>query len=331
MVEHRCVLICGEVTEQKQIAHITLELLGIGRKLADELGEELLAAVVGSDVSKIADETIYFGADKVYVVDDPLLKEYNGDCYVTVLERLCGEVKPDIILMGQTPIGIDLAPRLSFRLKTRLTTDCIDLGIDPETKLLLLTKPVYGGNALAVYVSETKPQMATVRSKTMTALARDDSRKGKVIQFDPEIDAFLIRTELIEKVEEEWKGVKLEDADVVVSGGRGIGGPDGFRRIEELAKLLGGATGASRPPCDAGWVTSTHQVGLTGRIVTPNLYIAVGISGASQHLAGMSESKKIVAINKDPGANIFKVAHYGVIGDYREVLPAFTEKVRELK
>jgi electron transfer flavoprotein alpha subunit len=226
---------------------------------------------------------------------------------------------------------MDLAPRLSFRLETGLTTDCVDLSIDPASKLLLQTKPVYGGNALAVYVCETRPQMVTVRSKMMSPLDRDDSRKGEVIAFDPKIDDSLIRTEVIERVKEETEWVKLEDADVVVSGGRGIGDPSGFKQIEELARLLGGAIGASRPPCDLKWVPSTHQVGLTGKIVIPDLYIAVGISGASQHLAGMSESKRIVAINEDQKANIFDVAHYGVVGDYREVLPSFIKKVSELK
>ncbi len=329
MDEYRGVLVFCEVEEN--IAPITLELLQVGRKLADDLGVELLTVVLGSDIKRIADELVYFGPDKVYVIDDPLLKSYNGDACTTVLERLCEALNPDIILFGQTSVGRDLAPRLSFRLKTRLTTDCIDLSIDQDTKLLLQTKPVYGGNALAVYVCEVKPQIVTVRSKTMSPIAYDENRKGEVIEFDTEIDELIIRTTVIEKVKEEATGIKLEDADIIVSGGRGIGGPDGFEQIEELSKLLGGAVGASRPPCDLGWAPSTHQVGLTGKIVTPNLYIAVGISGASQHLAGMSESKRIVAINKDSKANIFKVAHYGVVGDYKDILPAFIKKLGELK
>ncbi|MDY6965644.1 MAG: electron transfer flavoprotein subunit alpha/FixB family protein [Halobacteriota archaeon] len=329
LTEYSGVLVFCEVAGE--ITPITLELLGIGRKLAYELGEELIAAVLGNNLSEIADEMIHYGADKAYVIDDPLLERYDGNCYAKVLERLSEQVKPDIILMGQTSIGRDLAPRLSFRLKTRLTTDCIDLSIDTESKLLLQTKPVYGGNAIAVYRSEVKPQIVTVRSRTMSPLAFDETRNGEVITFDAGIDDSLIGTKVLEKVKEDQAGIKLEDADIVVSGGRGIGGPEGFEQIEKLAKLLGGAIGASRPPCDLGWVPSTNQVGLTGKIVIPNLYIAVGISGASQHLAGMSESKKIVAINKDPGANIFKVAHYGVVGDYNEVLPAFLKKLEEIR
>ena len=336
MVEQNCVLVFCELTDQekeeeKDIAPITLELLGVGRKLADELEKELVSVVLGSNVQKIANEAIYFGADRAYVIDNPLLESYNCDAYVTVIEKLCEEVKPVIILLGQTSIGRDLAPRLSFRLKTRLATDCIDLSIDKETRLLNQTKPVYGGNALAVYACELKPQIATVRSKMMSPLARDESRKGEVIALKTEIDEAVVRTRVIEKVKEDQAGIKLEDADIVVSGGRGIGGPEGFKQIEELAKLLGGAIGASRPPCDIGWAPSTNQVGLTGKIVIPNLYIAVGISGASQHLAGMSESKTIVAINKDFRANIFKVAHYGVVGDYKEILPAFIKKLEEIK
>jgi len=330
MVEQKGVLVCAEVTDQGRISPITLELLGIGRKLADDLGSKLSAVIMGSEIGNIAEELIFFGADNVYLVDNPLLKEYQTDPYVTALQRLSKYVTPDIIVIGQTSIGQDLAPRLAFRLKTRLTTDCINLDIDPETKLLFQTKPVYGGNVLAVYACETKPQMATVRARAMSPSGRDDSRRGKVIPFDSKIDASLLKTEVVKRVKEEAKGVKLEDADIVVSGGRGIGGPDGFKQIDDLAKLLGGAVGASRPPCDMGWVSSTCQVGLTGKIVAPNLYIAISISGTSQHFAGMLGSKNIVAINKDPEANIFKVADIGIIGDYRKVLPAFIENLRKI-
>ena len=233
--------------------------------------------------------------------------------------------------MGQTSMGRDLAPRLAFRLGTGLTTDCLELSIDPDTKLMLQTKPVYGGNALSIVVcEETRPQMATVRPKSMDPLGRDDSRKGEVITFDAGLDESIIRVKFIEKVEEEVVGVKLEDADVVVVGGRGMGGPEPFAQLEELAKLLGGAVGASRPPCDSGWVPTTWQVGLTGKMVTPTLYIGVALSGASQHLAGCSGSKTMVAINKDPEANIFKVCQFGIVGDYKKVLPPFVDKVKEL-
>jgi len=233
--------------------------------------------------------------------------------------------------MGQNAMGRDLAPRLAFRLGTGLTTDCLELRIDPDTKLMVQTKPVYGGNALAEVVCEqTRPQMATVRPKCMEPLQRDDSRKGDVVAFDAGLDASMIKVKWLNKVKEEVEGVKLEDAEVVVVGGRGMGGPEAFAQLHELAKMLGGAVGATRPPCDSGWVPTTSQVGLTGKLVTPTLYIGVALSGASQHLAGCSGSKNMIAINKDPDANIFKVCQYGVVGDYRKVLPPFIQKVKEL-
>ncbi|MFC1963285.1 electron transfer flavoprotein subunit alpha/FixB family protein [Chloroflexota bacterium] len=327
MADNKGVLICGECVDGKQTA-ITQELLGIGRELADNLGEELAAVLIGE---KIADptEAIAFGADKVYVVENPLLKDYQTDSYVTALEKLCKEMKPSILLLGQTSMGRDLAPRLAFRLDTGLTTDCLSLSIDPESKLMVQTKPVYGGNAQAQLVCEgTQPQMATVRAKCGSPLERDDSRKGEVVAFDASIDASMLRIKVLEKVKEEVVGIKLEDAKVVVCGGRGVG--ESFAPIDELAKLLGGAVGATRPPCDSGWVPSTIQVGLTGKIVTPDFYIGIALSGSSQHLAGCSGSKVMVCINKDPEANIFKVCQYGVVGDYKKLLPPFTEKVKEL-
>jgi len=318
-----------EIAEGK-LAAIATELLGCGRKLADELGEELSAALVGSEVSGLAQEAIAFGADKAYVVDDALLKEYETDAYVSVMEKVVKEAMPQIILMGQTNVGRDLAPRLAFRLETAASLDCVELAIDPDSKLLQLTKPVYGGNARAIFTAESYPQIATVRAKTMTPLEKDDSRKGEVVTVDAGLDASAIRTKVLETVVEEVAGIKLEDADVVVTGGRGIGGPEGFQDLEELAKLLKAAVGASRPPCDNGWVPDTMQVGLTGKIVSPDLYIAIALSGSSQHLAGCSGSKNIVAVNRDPEANIFKEASYGVVGDWKKIIPAFTEKVKEL-
>lgn len=324
------VMICGEVLEGA-LAPITGELLGGGRKLADELGQELSAVLLGSGLGDLGKQAIALGADKVYVVDDPLLQTYQTDSYVAVMERICRDVEPEVLLMGQTAMGRDLAPRLAFRLGTGVSMDCVELAVDPDTKNVLQTKPVYGGNALAIYVCEsTRPQMATVRAKAMDALEPDDSRQGEIVAVEAGIDESIIKAKVVDTVKEEVTGIKLEDADVVVSGGRGLGGPEPFADIEELAKLLGGAAGASRPPCDNGWVPATMQVGLTGKIVSPTLYIAVGISGASQHLAGCSGSKNIVAINRDPEANIFKVASYGVVGDFKQVLPAFIEKVKEL-
>jgi electron transfer flavoprotein alpha subunit len=211
-----------------------------------------------------------------------------------------------------------------------MITDCVELALDPDSKLLLMTKPVYGGNAHAVFTSEFLPQMATIRAKAMSPIERDDARQGEVITIEADLAPSSVRTELVERVVEVAEGIKIEDAEVVVGGGRGIGGAEGFRQLEELAGILKGAAGASRPPCDNGWVPNSYQVGLTGKIITPDLYLAVGISGASQHISGCSGAKTIVAINKDPEANIFREASYGVVGDWKKVLPAFTAKIKEL-
>ena len=329
MAEYKGVMVYCEVAEGK-LASIATEGLGCGRKLADDLGEELCGVIVGSDVSGFAQEAIAFGADKVYVVDDPLLKDYQTDAYLTVMEKVVKQAMPQVLILGQTTIGRDLAPRLAFRLGTTATLDCIELAIDPDSKRLLQTKPVYGGNARAIFTSETHPQIVTIRTKAMTPSEPDASRKGEVIKIDAGLEPSAIRTKVLDKVVEEVEGIKLEDAEVVVSGGRGIGGPEGFKQLEELAKMLKGAVGASRPPCDNGWVADTLQVGLTGKIVAPELYIAVALSGSSQHMSGCSGSKNIVAINKDPEANIFREARFGVVGDWKKMLPAFTNKVKEL-
>lgn len=329
MAEYKGVMAYGEVAEGK-LASIAAEELGAGRKLADELGQELYAVLLGSGVSGSAQEAIALGADKVYVVDDPLLEDYQTDTHVNVMEKVIKQVMPQVLIMGQTPIGRDLAPRLAFRLETTATLDCIELAIDPESKRLLQTKPVYGGNAQIVVTGESYPQIVTVRTKAMSPLEPDNSRQGEIINIDAGIDPSAIRTRVLEKVAEEIEGIKLEDAEVVVAGGRGIGGSEGFGQLEELARALKGAVGASRPPCDNGWVPETHQIGLTGKIVAPELYIAVALSGSSQHMSGCSGCKNIVAINKDPEANIFREARFGVVGDWKKVLPAFTEKVKEL-
>ena len=329
MAEYEGVMIYGEVTEGK-LAAITTELLGCGRKLADDLGQELYAVLVGSDISSLAQEAIAFGADKVYLVDAPLLKDYQTDSYVLTLEKVVKQVMPQILILGQTSIGRDLTPRLAFRLETAASMDCIELAIDPNSKLMLQTKPVYGGNAQAIFTCETYPQIATVRVKAMSPLKRDTSRQGEISTIEAGLDPSAIRTKVLEKVTEEVEGIKLEDAAAIVTGGRGIGGAEGFKQLEELAKILNGAVGASRPPCDNGWVPDGWQVGLTGKIVTPDLYIAVALSGSSQHISGCSGSKNIIAINKDPEANIFKEARFGIVGDWKKIIPAFTEKVKEL-
>jgi electron transfer flavoprotein alpha subunit len=275
-------------------------------------------------------EAIEFGADKVYVADHPWLKDYQTDAYVAVMEEVCRELRPNILLFGQTSIGRDLAPRLAFRLKTRLVTDCVDLRIDSQTRLLIRTKPVYGGNAYANFVSEAKPQMATVRAKSMPVAECDASHKGEIITLKVELDSAIIRTKVVSKVQDKsGAGKRLETASVIVSGGRGIGSAQNFALLEELARLLKGAVGATRPACDLGWVPADLQIGMTGRVVAPVLYIGVALSGSSAHLAGCGNAKNVIAINKDPEANIFRVANYGIVGDFKQVLPILIDKCRQ--
>jgi electron transfer flavoprotein alpha subunit len=313
-----------------RILPIAAEGLGIGRKLADNLGQELAAIILGSGIGPLAQQAIAAGADKVYIVDDAQLKDYQPDAYISALEKVIKQVKPQIIIMGQTDTGREIAPRLAFRLGTAVTLDCVDLAIDPESKRLLQTKPVYGGNAQAIITTETDPQIVTIRTKAFAATTPDASRKGEIVNVPAGLDASVIRAKILNKVVEEVAGIKIEDATIVVAGGRGIGNADGFKQLDELAKLLKGAVGASRPPCDSDWVPDTAQIGLTGKIIAPEVYIAIAISGSSQHMSGCSGAKTIIAINKDKEANIFRHARYGVVGDWKKVLPAFTQKLKEL-
>ncbi len=329
MTEYKGVLVIGEKQNGK-LDPVTLELLGGGKKLAQELGSKLSLAIIGHEIYALAKEGIAHGADVVYLVDKPLFKEYQTDAFLKAVQQVLSKASPDIILLGQTSMGRDLAPRLAFRTKVPLATDCLELSIDPQSKNLLLTRPVYGGCARAIFTTELKPQIATVRPKALSALPRDDSRQGKTEEVAVEIDPSSIKAKTLERVKQTQEGIKLEDAEVIVCGGRGMGGPDGFELLKEVAKTIKGAVGASRPPCDSGWVPTSMQIGLTGKIVSPSFYLAVGISGASQHMAGCSGARAIVAINKDPEANIFKEARYGVVGDYKQILPAFLQKVKEL-
>jgi len=329
MSEHTGVLVHCEVADGK-LASIAAELLGAGSRLAAELGQELSAVVIGSDIGGAAKEAIACGAGKVYAVDDAALKDYATEPYLAVMEKVIGQAQPSIILLGQTAAGRDLAPWLAFRLDTGATMDCMALEIDTATKRLLMTRPVYGGNAQAVQSCETDPQIASVRVKAMTPPERDDSRQGEVIDIAAEVDTASFKTKVLERKIEATTGIKLEDARVVVAGGRGIGSADGFKQLEELAGLLHGAVGATRPPCDAKFISDTRQIGITGKIVSPDLYLAVALSGASQHVSGFFSSKVIVAINKDPDANIFKVAHYGIVADWKAALPAFTARLKEV-
>ena len=335
MADYKNILVCGEITDG-ELANITTELLGCGRNFADELNEELICFLASDSVGEASKEAIAFGADKVYTIEDPLLKDYQADAYMQVIEKLIKELSPRIVLIGETSMGRDLSPRLAFRFEAGLTTDCIELAIDPDSKLLLQTRSVFGGIAEAVYTCELMPQIASVRQKTMSPIERDESRSGEVISFDATIDSSKVRTKISDMIKEEITGIQLEDAAVVIGGGRGIGAPEPFTTsLQDLADVFtkGGfpsAVGASRPACDSGWLPASLQVGLTGKIIAPDLYIAIGISGASQHITGVSGSKTVVAINRDPDAYIFKVANFGIVDRYENILPALTEKLQEL-
>jgi len=329
--EYRGVWVFAEQRKGK-VQKVVFELLGEGRKLAETLKVELAAVLLGGEVEAEVGELIARGADKVYLVESPELSFYQDEPYSSVLTQLIREYKPEIVLTGATTIGRALIPRVAVKLETGLTADCTGLAIDEERRLLLQTRPAFGGNIMATIIcAERRPQMATVRHKVFKEAIPDKNRKGEVIRKKFESGVLKSRTRLLETVEEVGSTVNLAEADIIVSGGRGVGGPENFHLIEELAQVLGGAVGASRAAVDSGWIPYSHQVGQTGKTVCPKLYIACGISGAIQHLAGMQSSKCIVAINKDPDAPIFKVANFGIVGDLFEVIPALVKKFREIR
>jgi electron transfer flavoprotein alpha subunit/NAD-dependent dihydropyrimidine dehydrogenase PreA subunit len=309
----------------------TLELLGEGRRLADTLGVELAAVLLGDDVAGLAKELFAHGADRVYLAQDPVLAHYRTGPYTDVLAGLINQHKPEIVLVSATPQGRDLGPRVAARLSAGLTADCTGLDIDEAERLLVQTRPAFGGNLMATIVSRhARPQMATVRPGVMKALERDESRTGELVEIAVHLDERSVVAKIVGIVQQETDGqVNLQDAEVIVSGGRGLGKPEHFALLKELAEALGGAVGASRAAVDAGWIPVYHQVGQTGRTVQPKLYVACGISGAVQHLAGMSSADCIVAINKDPLAPIHNVATYSIVGDLFEIVPALTKKLRE--
>ena len=324
------ILVFGELADG-ELQSITGELLAVGRRLDQALGEGVGVALLGADPGGAANAAIAQGADNVYVVKSPVLSEPQIDAYLAAFEQVCRQVEPSVVLVGRTPAARDIAPRLAFRLGVGMAQDCVEVDVDPDTRRITATRPVYGGSALAkVTFPEANPQVVVVRGKVYEPLQPDASRTGEVVEIDAGLDESVIKARLVETVKSESQGVRLEDAPVVVGGGRGLGGPEPFEMLEELAKLLSGAVGASRAVCDAGWLDHGYQVGLTGKTITPDLYITVGISGASQHMAGCSGAKNIVAINRDAEANIFKSASYGVVGDWKNVLPSFLETVREL-
>ncbi|NLY75537.1 MAG: electron transfer flavoprotein subunit alpha [Firmicutes bacterium] len=318
--------------EQREgkLANVTKELLGEGRKLADELKEPLAAVLLGKGIGELAQGLIAHGADKVYLADAPELEYFLEDSYTQVIVDLVKKERPNIILLGATAIGRSLAPKVAARLETGLTADCTGLEVDVAEKNLLQTRPAFGGNLMATILCPNhRPQMATVRPKVFKPSAEDPSRTGEVITVDLTKTKWDIRAQVLEVVKETGYVVNLEEANIIVSGGRGLCDPKNFAMVEELARVLGGAVGASRAAVDAGWIPYAHQVGQTGKTVGPKIYFACGIHGAIQHLAGMSSSDIIIAINKNPDAPIFKIATYGIVGDVREVLPLLTKEFKK--
>ncbi len=313
------------------IASVALELLGEGRKLADKRKTKLSAVLVGHNIRNKASELIAHGADIVYAADDPALKDFNDDSYAAILTTLARQHKPEIILAGATAVGRSFFPKVASSLYTGLTADCTALDIDGETGHLHQTRPAFGGNIMATIVTPNhRPQMATVRHKVMKPAPRDAARTGEVIDVKYTQSGEL-RTKVLKTLEDACETVNICEADIIVSVGRGLGSAKNFELVAELAKALGGAVAATRGAVDEGWIPYPHQVGQTGKTVCPKLYIACGISGAIQHVAGMQSSEVIVAINRDADAPIFNVATYGIVGDVHDVVPILIKKIREIR
>ncbi|WP_251861006.1 electron transfer flavoprotein subunit alpha/FixB family protein [Clostridium sp. Marseille-Q2269] len=315
-----------------KLQKVALELLGKGKDLSKKLDVELTAVLLGHNVDDIAQQLIEYGADKVLYVNNPLLKNYTTDGYTKVIHDLIQEIKPEILLVGATYIGRDLAPRISSRLSTGLTADCTGLDIDEATRNLLMTRPAFGGNLMATIVCENnRPQMSTVRPGVFEKLEKNSSRKGNIENINIDLKESDIKVKIKEVIKLAKKIEDISEAKILVSGGRGLGGPDGFEKLKELADLIGGAVSGSRAVVDSGWIDKAYQVGQTGKTVRPNLYIACGISGAIQHLAGMQDSDYIVAINKDESAPIMKVADLSIVGDYKKILPSMIDEIKQMK
>jgi electron transfer flavoprotein alpha subunit/NAD-dependent dihydropyrimidine dehydrogenase PreA subunit len=316
--------------EHGKVSTVSFELLGEGRKLADALGCHLCGMIFGDGVEGFVKEVIAYGAETVYVTESPILEQYRADPYACAAVNLIRKYKPEIVLFGATTQGRDFAGTVATTLEVGLTADCTGLDIDPETKYLRQTRPAFGGNIMATILDypNYRPQMSTVRPKVFAMPQRDDSRKGEVIREPLPMTEEQVRTKVLEFIKG-TEAVNLVDAEIIVSGGRGLGNAESFKVIRELAEVLGAAVGASRATVDSGWISYEHQVGQTGRTVRPKIYIACGISGAIQHQAGMKTSDIIVAINKDPEAPIFKIANYGIVGDLFTIVPMLKEEFKK--
>ncbi len=321
------VLVFLEAAEGGGVLPRSLEAVTAGQRLAAALGGRPVGLVVGDRVGDVAGEAAHYGLEEVLLVDHPALARYLPEVHLAAFLAACERLKPAVILMADTFTSLDLAPRLAFALDTGLVADCV--GVEIEGGEPLFVKPVFSSNVMAAYGFHTSPGIVTLRARVEEPAARRDAEEAPVNRVEVDLGTVSSPAEILEDVVVEEEGPRLADAAIVVSGGRGMGGPEGFERLAAVAEVLGAALGASRPPCDLGWAPPRAQVGQTGEKVAPSLYIAVGISGATQHLAGMQGSNKIVAVNKDPKANIFRVADYGVVGTWEEVLPAFHEEIIE--
>lgn len=327
--QYKNVYVFCEQREGK-LQNVALELLGEAHKLAADLNQEVYAILLGHDIKGLSKDLIAHGADKVLVVDDKCLETYTTEPYAQAIYQIITDYKPSIVLIGATTIGRDLGPRLSARITTGLTADCTKLEISEE-KELLSTRPAFGGNLMATIICpDHRPQMSTVRPGVMKAMDRDDNRKGEVIEVNVNFDESKFKVKVIKTVKSEGKLVDISEAKILVSGGRGVGSKEGFEMLGELAKVLKGEVSSSRACVDAGIIGHERQVGQTGKTVRPDLYLACGISGAIQHLAGMEESELIIAINKDKYAPIMSVADIGIVGDVNKIIPLLTERLKSL-
>ena len=329
--EYRGVWVFVEQTEGRP-ARVSLELLGKGRELSDKLGVELTAFLLGASVQNMAKELIFYGADEVIVADHPLFEEYLTELYTGIISEQAINRKPEVLIIGATPIGRDLAPRLSFKLKAGCTADCTNLDIDQENRLLISTRPAFGGNVMATIICpKNRPQMSTVRPGVMPLPEKDKKRKGRIRDLDVHLTKENVRVEVVESIKSTHDDVKIEEAERIVAVGMGACDNEALAMAKELAELLGAQLGFSRLAVEAGWSSHDCQIGQTGKTVRPEVYVACGISGAVQHTAGMSESKMIIAINKDPNAEIFNIADYGIVGDVKKLFPAIINELKSLK
>lgn len=312
-----------------ELQKVSLELLGKGKELAEKLNTKLVAVLLGSKVDDLAKDLVAHGADEVLACDNELIAGFTTDGYTKVICDLANEYKPEILMVGATFVGRDLGPRIAARLKTGLTADCTGLDIDPEKACLLATRPAFGGNLMATIVcEERRPQMATVRPGVFGKLEEDTNRAGEIKNIEVNITEADIRTKVVEVVKHEKETVDISEAKIIVAGGRGVGSQEGFELLKELAVALEGEVAGSRAAIEKGWIDKDLQVGQTGKTVRPTIYIAVGISGAIQHTAGMADSEYIIAINKDEGAPIMKLADLALVGDYKKIVEELIAQVK---